>query len=69
MTLPAGGGRGAPPELARGAGDPLALPGSGVGAVDEAVEDGRDHPGPVVVLGCGVAVSLAVTRRGCEVEV
>lgn len=37
-----------------------AAPGAGVGA-EEPVEDGRDHPGPVRVEGCGPAVSLAVT--------
>lgn len=70
MTFPPGGGKGIMPEAAAGLDVGLPLPeGSGVGVVEGTAEDGRDQPGPVVVLGCGVAVSFAVTRRGCDVDV
>ena len=42
--------------------DGFELGGMGVGAVEETAEEGRDQP--VVLLGCGVAVNFAVTRRG-----
>ena len=36
--------------------------GLGVGVVEGTAEEGRDQP--VVLLGCGAAVSFAVTKRG-----
>ena len=41
--------------------------GIGVVAVDGTADEGRDQP--VVLLGCGVAVSFVVTRRGWGVVV
>lgn len=52
--------------LDAGRGDGLGLVAEGVGATEEFVEDGRDHPGPVTVEGWGPAVNLAVTRRECD---
>ena len=63
MILPAGGGNGAPPGVCPDEGggfEPVA--GSGVGVLDGTAEDGRDHP--PMLLGWGVAVSFAVTKRG-----
>ena len=39
------------------------VPAGDVEVVGGLVEDGRDHPGPVIVEGWGVAVSFVVTRR------
>ena len=63
MTLPTGGGRGAAVDDVAGAVDGFGFEvGLGVGADEGTVEDDRDQP--AVLLGCGAAVSLAVTRRG-----
>lgn len=63
MTFPTGGGRGAAVDDVAGAVDGFGFEvGFGVGADEGTVEDDRDHP--AVLLGCGVAVSLVVTRRG-----
>lgn len=60
--MPTGGGRGAAVDVA-GAVDGFGFEvGLGVGADEGTVEDDRDQP--AVLLGCGVAVSFAVTKRG-----
>lgn len=61
--MPAGGGRGAAVDDVAGAMDGLGFKvGLGVGADEGTVEDDRVQP--AVLLGCGVAVSFVVTRRG-----
>ena len=62
MTLPTAGGNGAPLGVTEGADGDFALGTGGVDALDGTADDGRDHP--PVLLGCGVAVSFAVIRRG-----
>jgi hypothetical protein len=42
---------------------PFALGAGGDGETEGLAEEGRDQPGPVVVEGWGVAVSLVVTKR------
>lgn len=42
------------------------MPDTGEGARDGVVDDGRVHPGPVLVEDDGNFVSLVVTRRECE---
>jgi len=42
---------------------PFALDAGGDGETGGFTDEGRDQPGPVVVDGWGVAVSLVVTRR------
>ena len=67
MTLPAAGGRGAVLDEEPGAVDDFNMgPGNGVEVFEGTAEEGRDQPAP---LGCGVAVSFAVTRRGWGVVV
>lgn len=61
MTFPIGGGCGVAGEAGRG--EAFRFAAEGVGAPVETEEDGRDHPGPVVVDDVAVAVSLAVTKR------
>ena len=63
MTLPPGRGTGAAGDDVAGPKDSLGLEaGLGVGVVEGTAEEGRDQP--VVLLGCGAAVSFAVTKRG-----
>ena len=62
MTLPTGRGNGAPPGVVDDTDGDLAYGTGGVGALEGTAEDGRDHP--LVLLGWGVAVNFAVTRRG-----
>lgn len=64
MTLPNGASGGAELfGLDAGSGEGLGFVAEGVGATDEFVDEGRDHPGPVTVDGWGPAVNLVVTSR------
>lgn len=52
MILPKGASEGAELfGLGTGSGEGLGFVAEGVGATDEFVDEGRDHPGPVIVDG------------------